>query len=192
MPPATDLPGDALAVARMASGILHLDDSSAALDAAGNLLHKAIAHLEDDDEPGARTFVARALQLPYDEHEDIRPALDWLQLEMSNRLTEEVELAAEGDSRWLERVGTLLSEVSGPAAAVVRSSLHDVRSDFSFPHREERRLARLIEGQPHAGEPLAEIEGADELAEAVVEVLRALSRQAELLARDLRPVPLHP
>ena len=175
----------ALAGTRIASGLLHLEDAEAGLDAAGHLLHKAAARLEEGDETSARHFVERALHLPYDEHEDIQPALSWLQLEMSNRLSEEVELSADGDTGWLDRARTLLSEVSGPAAAVVSGALHDARSQFTLSADEQRRLAALIDGAEFDTEPLSHVRG-ESVTDAAMAVLRALNRQAELFAATLR------
>ena len=165
--------------ARVVSGSLHHEESQALLEAAGNLLTKAATRLVAGDEDGARKLAERALHLPFDDFEEVHPASWWLELEMSTRLTEEVELAAEGDSRWLGRVETLLGELSGTAAAIVRNALRDVLSEFPLPRPEERRAHQLIEavGQESPGE----MKEVDEL----VAMVRALNRQSDLYAQDL-------
>jgi hypothetical protein len=171
--------------ARVISGSLHQEESAALLEAAGNLLTKAATRLAGGDETAARKLAERALHLPFDDFEEVHPASWWLELEMSSRLTEEVELAAEGDSRWLVRVETLLGELSGTAASVVRGGLHDVLSEFPLPRDEESRVHRLIDDEPFGREPLSEVEDAAKLTEATLAVLRALNRQSDLYAQDL-------
>jgi hypothetical protein len=169
--------------ARVISGSLHQEESAALLEAAGNLLTKAATRLAGGDETAARKLAERALHLPFDDFEEVHPASWWLELEMSTRLTEEVELAAEGDSRWVDRAGTLLGELSGTAATVVRSALRDVLSEFPLPREEERRVHQLIE--PLGDASLAQAEDAGEPAETTIAVLRALNRQSDLYAQDL-------
>ncbi|GLY31850.1 hypothetical protein [Kineosporia sp. NBRC 101731] len=172
-----------LNVTRRASGALLGETSEALQEAAGNLLDKAVARLQEGDEVRARALVERALHLPYDEFEKIRPAVWWLELEVSTQFSDEVELAAEGDSGWLARAELLLSEASEPmVAAVVRAALNDIGSEFRLPQRESRWLNRLIAGEPFGREPLSEIDDIDELTVAVLGVLRMLNRQAELFA----------
>jgi len=178
--------------ARVVSGTLHQEESAALLEAAGNLLTKAAARLAGQDEAAARKLTERALRLPFDAFEEVHPVASWAELEMSARLAEEVELAAEGDSRWLGRAERLLSElsevseVSGAAGAVVRGGLHDVLSEFPLSRTEEQRVHQLIDGQPFGHEPLSGFDDDAELTEAMLAVLRAMNRQSELYAADLR------
>lgn len=172
--------------ARVASGLLHQEESSAALEAAENLLSKAASRLAAGDEEGARTFVERALRLPFDDFEHVHPATWWLELEMSTRLSEEVELAAQDDSRWVDRAERLLDGAPAVAAAVIRCGLSDVLAEFPLAGDEQRRVLRLVDGAPFDREPFAAITEPAECARGALEVLAALNRQSDLFAEDLR------
>jgi len=177
--------------ARVSSGLLHQEESAAALEAAENLLSKASARLAAGDRSGARGFVRRALALPFDEFEHVHPATWWLVLEMSTRLSEEVELAAQDDSRWVQRAELLLAGAGAVAAAVIRCGLGDVLAEFPLVGEEQRRVLRMVDGAPFERDPFAAITDPDALCLAALDVLGALNRQSDLLAEDLRGLEQH-
>ncbi|GAB6902952.1 hypothetical protein [Kineosporia succinea] len=180
-----------LNVVRSSSGALLSERSEAMQAAAGNLLVKAADRLRDGDEAGARGFVERALHLPYDEFEDIRPAVWWLQMEVSAQFGDEIEIAEVGDTGWLDRAARLLSETTDPTVtAVVRTALNEIGADYQLPAREARRLEALTAGERFGREPLTEIDDPAQLAAAVLGVLGMLNRQTELL--DLTPLTSPP
>ncbi len=61
-------------MAQTTSNRLDQSFSAASMEAADNLLGKALRRLEEGNQERAQAFIQRALSLPYDEHEELHPA----------------------------------------------------------------------------------------------------------------------
>ena len=122
--------------------------SSASLKGAENLLRKAHRALHDGDRERATAYVARAVSLPYDEHEEMMPAAGAATMEIFNAVTDVVEDVPEGDESWLDAAIAVLEQSGDAARFAVRDVLRDIDNDYRLPGRERRRLRAAITNIP--------------------------------------------
>ena len=123
--------------------------SRAQMDAATNLLDKALRALDDGDEDRARRFVERAVALPYDEHEETHPAAMMAHQQL---FTPSPTPSSNGGDEWLDAAsGTFASAPEQAQVQPARRAQGGARRTTSCPTREKRRLRRLTQGRPGAG-----------------------------------------
>lgn len=145
--------------------------SRAQMDAASNLLGKALRALEDGDEPRARRLVERAVALPYDEHERMHPAAMMATQQLFDAVTD--ALGDDGDE-WLRAAADTLASAPGQARYCLRDVLEDVLQDYQLTDDERRRLRRLIRDVPARAE-LPDLDlPPEQLAPAILEVLEGV------------------
>ncbi len=145
--------------------------SRAQMDAATNLLNKALRALDDGDEARARRFVERAVALPYDEHEQMQPAARMAMQQLFVAVTDALE---DGDDEWLDAATDTFASAPEQARYSLRDVLRDVLQDFGLSDNEQRRLRRLIRDIPERAE-LHDLDlPPEQLAAAVLEVLEGV------------------
>jgi len=123
--------------------------SRAEMDAAKNLLDKALRALDNGDEARARRFVDRAVALPYDEHEQVHPAAMTAHQQLFEAVTDAIE---DGDDEWLDAVIDTLTSAPEEAKFCLRDVLSSVLQDYELSDGDQRRLRRLISGVPERAE----------------------------------------
>ncbi len=145
--------------------------SLAQMDAATNLLEKALRALDNGDEDRARRFVERAVALPYDEHERMHPAAMMAQQQLFSAVTDALD---NGGEEWLDAATDTFASAPEQAKFTLRDVLKEVLQDYELPDGEERRLRRITKDVPERAE-LPDLELAPEqLVPAVLEVLEGV------------------
>lgn len=159
--------------------------SRASSEAARNLLHKAQRALDDDDTERARAYVMRAVQLPFDEVEEVLPVAWEAHMLLFTAVTDALEESDEDDAAWLDAALDVLASAGTAGRSAMASVLSDVPSDFEVSRQEEKRLRRAIAGIPPETEPFERGSSPDEKAEHVLEVVRTTNAYEDALD-DLR------
>ncbi|EWT07716.1 hypothetical protein N864_01050 [Intrasporangium chromatireducens Q5-1] len=101
--------GDILAV----SGQTESRAASGLHAGAENLVTKALRALEEGDEERAVRYTSQASRLPWDAHEEVWPGALATHFALFEELSEAMEDAEDGDTRWIDDAVTVLGEVSG-------------------------------------------------------------------------------
>jgi len=145
--------------------------SRAQMDAATNLLTKALRALDDGDEARARPFVERAVALPYDEHEQMHPAAMMAVQQLFGAVTDAL---GNGGDEWLDAATDTFASAPEQARYCLRDVLGDVLQDYQLTDGEQRRLRRLIRDVPERAELPALDLPPEEMATALLEVLEGV------------------
>ena len=145
--------------------------SRAQMDAATNLLDKALRALDDGDETKARRFVERAVALPYDDHEETHPAASMVQQQLFSAVVDALE---DGGDEWLYAASGTFASAPEQARFCLRDVFRDVLQDYELSDAEQKRLRRLIRDVPERAE-LRDLDlPAAQLVTVVLEVLEAV------------------
>jgi hypothetical protein len=145
--------------------------SLAQMDAATNLLEKALRALDNGDEDRARRFVERAVALPYDEHERMHPAAMMAQQQLFSAVTDALD---DGGDEWLDAATDTFASAPEQARYTLRDVLKEVLQDYELSGGEERRLRRITKDVPERAE-LPDLElPPEQLVPAVLEVLEGV------------------
>ena len=145
--------------------------SRAEMDAATNLLDKALRALDDGDEARARRFAERAVALPFDEHEQVHPAAMTAHQQLFEAVTDAIE---DGGGEWLDAVIDTLASAPEEARYCLRDVLTAVLQDYELSDGDQRRLRRLIRDVPERAE-LSDLDlPPEQLATAVLDVLEGV------------------
>lgn len=123
--------------------------SRAQMDAATNLLDKALRALDDGDEARALRLVERAVALPYDEHEQVHPAAMMAHQRLFVAVTDALE---NGGDEWLDAVIDTFASAPEEGRYCLRDVLTAVLQDYELSDGEQRRLRRLIRDVPQRAE----------------------------------------
>jgi len=114
------------------------------LQAAGtNLLEKALASVLAGEPDRARRYVERAVQLPFDEHEQVGTAW-WAAAMLTHaRLADDLESCEPGDDSWLTAAESALAGADPLAAQALKGALVAVADAYQLtgPERERCRVA---------------------------------------------------
>ena len=147
--------------------------SQAQMDAATNLLNKALRALNDGDEAKARRLVERAVALPYDEHEDTHPAAMMAHQQLFGAVVDALE---GGNDEWIDAAAATMASAPEQARCCLRDVLRDVRQDYEVSDAEQKRLRGLVRDVPERADLRdLELEGG-QLAKAVREVLEGVNQ----------------
>lgn len=120
--------------------------------AAENLLTKARRALDKHDKASAATFIDRAVQLPFDEHEQMAPAAFAMHMNLFRAVTDAAEQASPKDSRWLDAAMQVLSRTTVPAACDLRDVLLAIDQDYALSQTEHRRIQAAVAPIPDRAE----------------------------------------
>lgn len=134
------------------SGRLLQPFSTAGHLGATNLLDKARRQLDRGDLAGARGFVDRAVGLPYDNDEEAAPAAIAAHMEFFCLVTDTLEEAEPGDSRWLDAAIDVLASADDAARCDLRDVLRVIDHDYSLSSRESSRVRAAISDIPERAE----------------------------------------
>lgn len=153
--------------------------------AAANLLRKARRALTARDLDRARTFVDRAAQLPYDEHEQVAPAAVGAHMELFCLVADALEQSETDDSRWLDAAVRVLASADEQARYDLRDVLAAIDQDYSLTRPEHSRIQSAIASVPDRAELTDLALSPSELAEHVVAILAACDDYSTAL-REVR------
>jgi hypothetical protein len=145
--------------------------SIAGQQAASNLLTKASRALDDNDIERARSYVARAVRLPYDGHERCHPAAMEAHMALFCLVTDALEDSEEGDSRWLDTALAVLPVADEAGRCVMRDVLVAVDHDYFLTRAERTSLRSATAAVPDRPELWDLDLPPDELGDSVVSVL---------------------
>lgn len=114
--------------------------------AAENLLGKGLRAILTGDRPRAEAYVARAVRLDFDDHEEINPA--WWQAHMFlfEVVTDAMEDSEAGDHRWLDAAMTVLAGCGEYARTEFLRVLATIDDDWRLEPRESRRIRTAVHG----------------------------------------------
>lgn len=118
--------------------------SSAGYDAATNLLAKASKALEMGDDERAEKFVDRAAGLPFDEHEEVVPAIWAAYTELFMLLADTAEESAQDDALWLDAALDVLESSDELGRSLLRQALSELAPSTELTDAELRRLQAAI------------------------------------------------
>ena len=126
--------------------------SWAQMDAAMNLLSKAVTARLGGDEPRATRFVDRVAAMPWDEHEESSPGVRGACQLLYEAVSDELE-GTEGleDDWWLDWAVAALSRSTGAGREELASTLHGfvLQEDlFDLSAGEHRRITALVGDAP--------------------------------------------
>jgi hypothetical protein len=155
--------------------------SIAGQQAAANLLDKARRALNEGDLDRARTFVDRAVRLPYDEHEQAAPAAISAHMELFCLVTDTLEQSETDDSRWLDAAIAVLASSDDPARCDIRDVLAAIDQDYSLTSPERSQIHSAIASVPDRAELRDLVLNPTELGEHVVSILAACGSYREAL-----------
>ena len=147
--------------------------SIAGQQGATNLLNKAGRALHDSDLDRARAFVDRAVQLPYDHHEQAAPVAIAAHMELFALVTDTLERAELDESWWLDTAVDVLATADEPARFDLRDVLAAIDQDYSLGSRERSRIRSAVAPIPERAE-LRDLDlSATELGDQVMSILVA-------------------
>ncbi len=126
--------------------------SIAGQEAASNLLNKARRALNDGDLERAREFVDRAVQLPYDKHEEAAPVAIAAHMDLFCLVIDTLESAETHDSRWLDCVLKVLATSDESTRCVMRDVLSAIDQDYSLNSGEHAALRAAVAAIPNRPE----------------------------------------
>jgi hypothetical protein len=152
--------------------------SSASMAAADNLLDKAVRRLEAGADDKARVLVERAVRLPFDEYEEMQPAVWSAHMMLFTSISDDLEDSEPGDQGWLDRAEALIGPGAPVTEAEVRNCLRSFLGDiFQLSPAERTRLKALTRGIPFDQDPLAGVP-TDEQSQvsAILELLQTFLR----------------
>ena len=101
------------------------------------------------DEAPARQFVERAVALPFDEHEQVHPAMMMAHQRLFEAVTDALK---SGGGDWLAAAADTFASAPKGARYCLRDVLTSVLQDYDISNGEPRRLRRLISDVPHRAE----------------------------------------
>lgn len=155
----------------LASGRTLQPFSIAGQRAASNLLVKASRALDNGDSERARAYVDRAVRLPYDRHEESRPAAMEAHMALFCLVTDALEDSEEEDSRWLDAALTVLAAADEAGRRTMRDVLTAIDHDYHLSRTERASLRSAAAAVPDRPE-LRDLDlRPDELGDCVVSVL---------------------
>lgn len=155
--------------------------SAAGMAAADNLLAKAQRAIRDADRERAARYIARAVDLPFDDHEEAHPAAWQAHMALFTVVTDEVDEAAADDHRWLDAAIQVLGSAGDWARLDLRDVLSSIDHDYQLEGRERRRLRQAIADVPASSELIDLALPPEQLAAALLEVVEACVAYEEAL-----------
>jgi hypothetical protein len=117
---------------------------------AENLLAKAARSIADGDEPRAVGYVERAVLLPFDEHEQIRPEWWAAHMLVFDTVVDALQASEPTDTAWLVAVEDVLDGLTGYGQVTLVDTLAAIVCDYDLPQQEIRRIKGIIQD---AGSP---------------------------------------
>ncbi len=131
----------------IASNLVAQRFSQASAAAAENLLDKALRSLAEGDEVRANVLITRAVSLPFDEHEEVRPGRWAAHMMLYLALSEAVDESYEDDDTWFDAALAGWDEAGRDVVVEFASSMASLRSEEALtPHQLRRLNARLAPG----------------------------------------------
>jgi hypothetical protein len=167
---------------RLASGRALQPFSRGLSQAASNLLLKAMRALANGDQARADSLVARAVALPFDEHEEWRPAASSGDYLLYEAVTDALEGSPADDSTWLDAALAVLAQAGPHAGPTLRHVLESLLSVYELSKDERRRLRAAVSSVPNHGELVDQSLTDGELTAALLDILATCNAYAAELA----------
>jgi hypothetical protein len=173
--------------AQIGSDQINSDVSQGLQRAAENLLARAVQATVGGEPDRARHYVERAIELPFDEYEEVDTAWWATEMLIFTKVTDALEDGGEADTAWLDAAEKVLPGAQASASLVLRGSLAAIVHDYELAPRELRRCRSLADNaDPNAWDEGSPAEPGDRI-EAILAVVRlAVVYDAEL-ARHRSP-----
>jgi hypothetical protein len=171
---------------RLASGRSLQPFSRGLSEAASNLLRKAMRALASDDQAGADSLVARAVALPYDEHEEWSPAASSGEYLLYEAVTDALEGSPADDSTWLDAALAVLAQAGPHAGPNLRNVLESLLGVYDLSKDERRRLRAAVSSVPNHGELVDQSLTDAGLSAALLDILATCNAYAAELAAHPR------
>lgn len=134
------------------SGRLRNAQYNAQLAGAENLLIKAMRSLAAGNTDRAEALISRAAQAPYDDREEDSPGVRAAAMLVDGIISDQLELAAEGDTNWLDVVFEVFPSLDplgrAEAASVVHGFLLQEWSAYTLSAAEKRRIEKAFGDAP--------------------------------------------
>jgi hypothetical protein len=166
----------------LASGRTLQPFSIAGQVAASNLLVKVNRALDNGDAVRARSYVDRAVRLPYDRHEESHPAAMEAHMALFCLITDALEDSDEADSRWLDAAIAVQAAADEAGRCTMRDVLVAIDHDYQLNRTERASLRSATAGVPDRPE-LRDLDlPANELGDCVVSVLAVCRDYREALS----------
>jgi len=146
------------------------DESRRLQASAENLLGKAFVALGRGDQERADRLVARALALPFDDHEQVHPAWWAAHTFLDSLLAHEVETSPGEEHAWLDAAAAVLPAQQGAGGRALRGVLGTLTHTEELTAGENRRCRELSRGATE--DVWWDAPAVDVTAEAVLDVLR--------------------
>ena len=112
--------------------------------AAENLLIKALRAARSGDLGRAEAYVTRAAQLDFDDHEQVHPARNQVQMLLFSSVIDALEECETGDGRWLDAALAVLPDCEEYGRAVLLGALADIDQDWEVERVESRRIRAAL------------------------------------------------
>lgn len=112
--------------------------------ACDNLLGKAGRAIYEGEEDRARRYVGRAVDLPFDEHEQVAPAWWAVEMMLFNAISDRLEVCSEDDDSWLTAAEQIMPRCDEAAAVALRASLAAIVEDRTLSDGEGARCRHLV------------------------------------------------
>lgn len=114
--------------------------------AAENLLIKALREAESGAVARAEAYVTRAVQLDFDDHEQVHPARQEAQMLLFSSVVDALEACEIGDERWLDAALAVLPDCEEHARTELLGVLAEVDRDWDVERDESRRIRAALGG----------------------------------------------
>ena len=125
----------------LSSNLINAEVSGGLQQAACNLMAKALRAATAGDDARARAYVERAVQLPFDQHEEVAPSWQAASGLIFDLVTDALEGCAESDASWLDAAIIVLDRADTQAAIALRATLAAIPQSYELTPGETRRLA---------------------------------------------------
>jgi hypothetical protein len=166
--------------------VLTVERGVAWQNAAGTLLDKAVRAVRAGDDDRARRYVARAVALPFDDHERCAVAEWAATMLVSDALVEAMEDATPDDPAWLDAAEAVLADCDPHGGRVLREELRSVTRDHRLSRPEAARCRSLVSAggtEPEQWYIAAGARGIDERVDALMGVVVTAARYQDALDR---------
>jgi hypothetical protein len=144
--------------------------------AARNLLLKAGRALAIGDLDRMNRYIDRALELPFDEVEQVNPAVQEAHMGLYSAVTDAVESADEDCSCWLDAAESALAVCGDRSREDLLGILRLVDSEYQLQEKERRRVRKLTGDVVDRDVTMTRVDDdRGEQVEVIVELLRTVA-----------------
>lgn len=122
--------------------------SRGAFDGASNVLRKALRALQNGKAEQTRSYIDRALTIPFDDFEHHLPAAAAAHAMVFAALVDALEAIPEGDLAWVDGVNAAVARCGEGERAELLEVLAIIAADYHLSRPEERAIQLLCADTP--------------------------------------------